>query len=81
MTSSSIKLDFPIDSDGVKTDKLTMRRPKVGDMLASDKSETSEAAKEIALFCNLCEVSPSVIHDMDLKDYQKMQGVYAGFLS
>lgn len=76
--SKKIDLDFPLDS-GLKS--VNMRRPKVRDQLASEKTAGGEADKEVALFANLCEVSPDEISEMDMFDYQKLQKAYTGFLS
>ena len=60
---------------------LTLRRPKVRDMLAADKASGSDAEKEVRVFANLCEVAPAVIEALDMADYQALQERYAGFLS
>ena len=36
--------------------------------------------KEVAQLANLCEVSPKVIEELDMKDYVKLQKMYSGFL-
>ena len=76
-----VTLEYPIENDGIQSDSIYMRRPKVGDMLAADTLKGSDAKKEITMFSNLCEVSPRVIESLDLKDYRKLQEVYQGFLS
>lgn len=77
----TIELEYPVISDGLQMNMLHMRRPIVSDMLCSDKRQGSDAQKEIALFANLCEVAPSVIESVDMKDYSKLQAAYQGFLS
>lgn len=76
-----IKLKHPITLEGETYTHLTLRRPKVRDMLGADKQGGSDAEKEIHIFANLCEVLPLVIEELDLADYQALQGVYQGFLS
>lgn len=76
--SQTIALSFPLDN-GLK--QLTIRRPKVRDMLVSEKAQGSDAEKEIRLFSNLCEVSPDEIESLDMADYQALQQAYSGFLS
>lgn len=76
-----IRLTHPIDIDGVSVAVLTMRSPKVKDMLAADKITTGDAEKEIFLLANLCEIPPDAIHELDLSDYSKLQAAYQGFLS
>jgi hypothetical protein len=78
MSGATITLKFPASSG---PSALTLRRPKVRDMLASDKTKGSDAEKEIALFANLCEVAPADIESLDMADYQALQKAYQGFLS
>jgi len=79
--SDPIKLKHPITLEGEEVTQLTLRRPKVRDMLGADKQGGTDAEKEIRIFANLCEVTPAVIEELDLADYQALQGVYQGFLS
>jgi hypothetical protein len=74
----TITLKYPAEN-GLTT--LTIRRPKVRDMLASDKKAGSDAEKEITLFANLCEVTPSDIELMDMADYAQLQEAYKNFLA
>ncbi|MGZ4953589.1 MAG: phage tail assembly protein [Methylobacter sp.] len=76
--SATIELMYPTEG-GLK--QIMMRRPKVRDMLASDKAKGSNAEKEIALFSNLCELSPADIEALDMVDYSALQEAYRGFLS
>lgn len=76
-----IQLNYPVELNGLTVNELNIRRPKVRDMLAADKSKGSEADKEIRMFANLCEVEPNVIEGLDLSDYANLQKVYQGFLS
>ena len=78
---TTIDLQHPLRVDGVEMRLLTMRRPKVRDMLASDKAGGTDAEKEIRTFANLCEVSPEAIGEMDMSDYKQLQKAYEGFLS
>lgn len=78
---TSIALTHAINIDGVKVGVLSMRCPKVKDMLAADKITTGDAEKEIFLLANLCEIPPDVIHEPVLSDYSKLQAAYQDFLS
>lgn len=78
---SAITLDYPVTSDGQEITSISIRRPKVADMLAADSKKESDAQKEISMFANLCEVSPKTIEELDLKDYRKLQEAYQDFLS
>ena len=77
----TIKLQFPVEHNGGEIASLKMRRPRVRDQRVADKSADDVGDKEIALFANLCEVDPEVIHDLDLADYTNVQEAYKGFLS
>jgi len=78
---TTITLAFPITVDGAKVKSLTLRRPKVRDMLAADHATGSDAEKEVALFANLAELTREAILDLDGKDYRALQEAYSGFLS
>ena len=75
-----ITLEYPASDGGAKIDSLTMRRPKVRDLLAAERQGGTDADREMRLFSNLCEVSPDCISDMDMSDYLRLQEVYKGFL-
>lgn len=77
----AIELDFPISIDGIETSVLQMRRPKVRDQIALEKTGgMSDAEREIRFFSNLCEVSPDDIKALDLMDYAKLQKQFGDFL-
>lgn len=78
---TTIDLQHPLMVNGVEMRLLSMRRPKVRDMLASDKAGGTDAEKEIRIFANLCEVSPEAISEMDMSDYKQLQRAYEAFLS
>jgi hypothetical protein len=81
MPEGKITLDHPVTIGGVEVKTLRMRRPKVKDQLASERSGGTNADKEVKLFANLCEVTPATIEELDLVDYKKIQDEYSGFLS
>lgn len=60
--------------------KITMREPKVRDMMIVD-NEATAAKKELALMANLCNLTTDEIQDMNLKDYGMLQGTLKGFMS
>lgn len=64
---------------GVKVGTLRMREPTVEDTLAISTMGGSEAEKELALFANLCMVSPTELRPMSMRDYKKLQDAYVGF--
>jgi len=77
---TDITLDYPIEIDGVEVKVLKMRRPKVRDMIASDKSRGGNEEKEVRFFANLCEVTEKDIEGLDLADYKKLQDTFNDFL-
>lgn len=77
---TKIELTYPIEIAGAKISTISMRRPKVKDQLVSEKAGPTSAEKEVRLFCNLCEVSPEVIQELDMVDYLQLQKAYTAFL-
>lgn len=78
-----ISLDYPINIEGVEVSKLTLRRPKVGDVLAAEEQAKGKGDKEteILTFANLCQITPAEIRELDLGDYKRLQEAFSGFLS
>ena len=76
-----IKLSNPIKIDGVEVHELSLRRPKVRDLIAAGKKNVSESEREVNLIANLAEVSSETIQDLDLCDYMKIQDWLKDFLS
>lgn len=64
---------------GANVTKVRMREPTVADQLAIDKI-TGDAAKEMALLANLCELTPDDLKGLTLKDYRRLQQAFAGFI-
>jgi len=76
-----ITLSYPVKMAGAEVSVITMRRPKVRDMIVVSKSAATDVEREVRMFANLCQVEPSAIEDMDMADYLKLQEAYSGFLS
>ena len=79
---TQIVLEYPFNDPSNPSSRitcLTLRRPKVADQLAVEN--LSLAMQEITMFSNLAEVSPEVIKNMDMADYNKVQEAYKSFLS
>ena len=74
-----IKLNSPIEINGVETKTLRMREPTVGDQLAATENSLSDGMKEITFIANLCEVTPDDIKQLTLKDYGKVQEQFVNF--
>ena len=76
-----IKLTNPIKIDGKDIFEIQMRRPKVRDRLVVERSNASDAQKEVQLVANLAELPIEVIEEIDLADYTKLQKALSDFLS
>jgi hypothetical protein len=69
----TIKLNYPTQADGQTYNKLSLRRSKVKDRLAVARMKnTSDEEKAIRFFANLCEVTLSVIEELDEADYKQL---------
>lgn len=71
--TAKIDLDFPITVSGVEVSHLVMRRPKVRDMMAAQKSGGSEAEMGMTLVANLCEIAPDDVLELDSIDWEKCE--------
>lgn len=76
-----VHLKYPIDVQGVHYSCLTLRRPKVDDLLAADAQGGSDAAKEVFQFARITGTTPAVIKQLDLADYLAVQKRFQGFLA
>jgi len=76
-----IKLDNPIKVDGVEVHEISLRQPKVRDLLISGKKTVSEEEREVNLIANLAEIPKDSVEDLDLRDYLKIQDWLKDFLS
>jgi hypothetical protein len=76
-----IELSEPIKVDEVAVHELSLRRPKVRDLLIASKKDVSESEREVNLIANLAEVPMEAIKDLDMRDYLKIQEVLKDFLS
>jgi tail assembly chaperone E/41/14-like protein len=79
--TEKVALDFPIQVNGKELTEVEVRRPSVGDQIAASHNGNSQAEQEVYLFASLAKMSPSDMHQMDLKDYTKIQALYKSFLS
>ncbi|WP_462362901.1 phage tail assembly protein [Pyramidobacter porci] len=69
----TVSLEYPITVGGVEAKSLALRRPKVRDVVAVNKSCDSDAERELKLIANLAELAPDELEEMDVKDYAKLQ--------
>jgi hypothetical protein len=77
--SLTIALRSGVSISGAKVKALTMREPTVGDQIAVAGMPGGDAAKEVALFANLCSVTPDEMKSLTMRDYTRVQQGYRGF--
>jgi hypothetical protein len=75
--TETVKLGIPIQINGVTTDRLVMRRPKLKDIRnASKVAGKDEEEQEIRLFSLLTDCAPSDLEELDYADYGKLQAAF-----
>lgn len=77
--TADVVLEFPVEVDGLRYDKLTMRRPKTKDSLNAAKVGGTEVDRAIWLMATLCGVPPEVILEMDEVDSEALGEQYQSF--
>lgn len=75
-----IPLRFPVEHLTRPLAALTMRRPKVGDILDSKKNRSAEEA-EVNLLARVTDTSPDVIRSLDWADYDVVTDILVAFRS
>lgn len=75
-----VALSRSLELAGANVTSVRMREPTVADQLAGDTTKGGDAAKEIAILANLCELSPDDIKRMPLRDYKRLQVAFMGFI-
>jgi hypothetical protein len=75
-----ITLNEPITVDSISVSELSIREPKVRDLLAIERTE-GEALKKVALIANLASVPKEAVDDLCIKDYVEIQKALKDFLS
>lgn len=75
-----VALSRSFEIAGANVTSVRMREPTVADQLAGDAAKGSDAAKEIAIMANLCELPPEDIKRMPLRDYKRLQVAFMGFI-
>jgi hypothetical protein len=68
-----IDLSFPIEHDGRRITNVTIRRPRVGDMLEMQRKGGDAAGMELTMVALLTGLPPEAISEMDMKDYNAIQ--------
>jgi len=77
-----VKLAFPIKVAGTLTSELTVRRPKLKDRLnVSLSTEMTADQQEALIIANTAGLSLDELEQLDLSDFNRVQGVFQVFLS
>lgn len=74
-----ITLEYPVPFEGGELKEISIRRPKVADIVAARKSKKDEAEQEITMISKLTDIPPETIETLDLADYKKIQEALSGF--
>ena len=71
--SKEIKLKYPVRlATGEMLEKLTLRRPKVGDIRAVT-GLTTDAEQELAIMARISGLVPEDLDELDIADYKALQ--------
>jgi len=82
VTERTVELDFPIKSKtGEEIKSVTMRRPKVKDMITAEKIGSDESERTVKLIVMLTGLAPDDVNEMYFSDFNKLKAIYEGFLS
>lgn len=76
-----INLEFPIElgaegDDAGIIDKLTIKRPKVGDILAASKLGASEDERRLQAVARMSKQMPSLIEEIFASDWERVNDAY-----
>lgn len=77
----TIVLKYPVQHNDIKFESVTMRRPKVRDLVKVQSPGVSPAEQEVNLISILTDINPDDLMEIDGGDYGKIQKVLTGFLS
>ena len=75
------KFSKPIMIDGVSVHEISLREPKVRDLIAISKKNLSDLERDVFLLANLSEISTEAIENLEIADYLKIQNWLKDFLS
>ncbi len=81
-TTTSVALSYPITWDGAKISEVTVKRPKVKDLVAltdAGVDDLSEFRKSIAIVASLTGLPDGAIEELDQDDFQALSEVVGGF--
>ncbi|EOG3619344.1 phage tail assembly protein [Pseudomonas putida] len=73
----TITLTMPVELNGVKQDKITLRAPTVRDIRNSTRtSDGDDEQRELNLFASLAEVHVKDLERLTYKDYNRVAAGY-----
>ncbi len=75
------KLTKPITIDGVAVHEISLREPKVRDLIAISRKNLSDLERDIHLLANLGEIPTEAIENLEIADYLHIQNWLRDFLS
>ncbi|MBQ3565323.1 MAG: phage tail assembly protein [Alphaproteobacteria bacterium] len=75
------KLTKPVKFDGVEVHEISLREPKVRDLIAISRKNLSDLERDVHLLANLGEISTETIENLEIADYLKIQNWLRDFLS
>ena len=78
--TADIDLLVPVDANGQRFERVTMRRPKVKDMIESANGAANDSDNELNLIAVLTGINPEDLKEFDGSDYLAMQDKLKGFL-
>lgn len=79
-TNHKLKLDHPLQVDGKAMAEITIRRPKVKDILAIDKvKDEGDMQQGITMAVLLTGLSPDVLDEMDAGDFARVSELVGSF--
>lgn len=76
-----IKLEEAIKVDGVLVNEITLRKPKVKDLVVTGKNNLSDIERTIQLIANLAEIPVESVEAIELTDFMKINNWLQNFLS
>lgn len=74
-----ITLDFPVQLADRVLDRVTMRRPTIGDLVDHPIYDNKDIKGEFMLYAELCNLNPEELRLVDSADYDKIQKQFISF--
>ena len=78
--ATKITLTYPIKDGSTEIKEISLRRPKVRDLMVMDEVDGS-LEKSVRMIAQLSDLPVSVIEDLDAADFSKAAEVVEAFLA